>query len=98
MTIQEEAYRRMSRNVLLGSFLGGLVGATIALIVLTQSPEEKRRNIAELQKDLVKPVKAKFFELVEHVGDTLKKAIDESAKAATSTSTSTSTNPDTEMD
>lgn len=82
MTTQEEAYRRMSRNVLLGSFLGGLVGATIALIALPQSPEEKRRNIAELQRDLVKPVKAKFFELVEHVGDTLKKAIDESAKAS----------------
>lgn len=87
LNIKEETYKKMSRNVLLGSFLGGLVGATIALIVLPQSAEEKKRNIAELQKDLVKPVKVKFFELVEHIGDTLKKAIDESAKASSTNNT-----------
>ncbi|MBF0337891.1 MAG: YtxH domain-containing protein [Nitrospirae bacterium] len=80
MVGEEEGIKKLKRYVMLGSFLGGLVGATVAVLVMPQSPEERRRTIADIQQDLYKPVKVKFNELVEHVGNSLIKAVDEAAK------------------
>ncbi len=68
-----------TRYVLLGSFVGSLIGATAAMFAVPQSTEERKQALKELQRDLFKPVKMKFAELVEHIGDTLKRAIDEAA-------------------
>ncbi len=76
-----ENSKNISRYVLLGSFLGSLVGATIAIISLPQSREEKKKYILDLQHDLLKPVKVKFIEIIEQVGDSLKKAIEEASES-----------------
>ncbi|MBF0565878.1 MAG: YtxH domain-containing protein [Nitrospirae bacterium] len=78
----EDDGRKLKRYVLLGSFLGGLVGATVALLAVSQSSEERLRTIQDIQKDLFKPVKAKFNELVVSVGDKLIEAIEEAARKA----------------
>jgi gas vesicle protein len=75
-----ETGKNLSRYVLLGSFFGGLVGATIAMLVFPEPAEEKKKHIKELQQELLKPVKIKFAEVVEHVGDTFKKVIDEAVQ------------------
>ncbi|MBF0317335.1 MAG: hypothetical protein HQL04_04100 [Nitrospirae bacterium] len=80
MAGEEEGIKKLKRYVMLGSFLGGLIGATIAVLVLPQSPEDRKKTIHDIQKDLYKPVKVKFNELVEHVGNSLIKAVDEAAK------------------
>ncbi len=48
---------------------------------LDHASDEKKKQIQEMQKELLKPVKVKFAELIEHLGDTLKKAIDEAAQS-----------------
>ncbi len=78
----EEGSKKLKRYVMLGSFLGGLVGATVAVLVFPQSSEERRRTISDIQKELFKPVKVKFKELVDHLGDSLIMAVDEAAQKA----------------
>lgn len=78
----DESYRNLKRYVLLGSFLGGLIGATAALLLTPQSAEERKQKLMEMQGELFKPVKIKFAELVEYVGDSLIKALEEAAKKA----------------
>ncbi|MBF0536828.1 MAG: YtxH domain-containing protein [Nitrospirae bacterium] len=80
MVGEEEGIRKLKRYVMLGSFLGGLIGATIAVLVFPQSSEERKRTICDIQQDLYRPVKVKFNELVEHVGNSLINALDEAAK------------------
>jgi gas vesicle protein len=72
----------VKRYVFLGSFLGGLIGATAALLLVPQSPEDRKKTLTDIQRDLFTPVKNKFQEMVEHVGDSLIKAIDDAAKNA----------------
>ncbi|MCG6550706.1 MAG: YtxH domain-containing protein [Candidatus Magnetominusculus sp. LBB02] len=86
LTVMEGQGRDVKRYVLIGSFLGGLVGATAALLLAPQSPENRLKTITEIQRDLFRPVKNKFREMVEHIGDSLIKAIDDAAATA-STST-----------
>jgi len=72
--------RKITRYILLGSFLGGLVGTTIAIFAFPQSAEEKKKQVQEIQKEFLKPVKVKVIELIENVADTLRKSIEEAAK------------------
>ncbi|MCI4626121.1 MAG: YtxH domain-containing protein [Candidatus Magnetoovum sp. WYHC-5] len=74
--------RKMKRYVLLGSFIGGLVGATLALFIMPQTMEERKRKINEIQRELFSPVKSKFLEIVEHLGESLIRALDEAAQKA----------------
>ncbi|KJR42297.1 hypothetical protein MCHI_001805 [Candidatus Magnetoovum chiemensis] len=78
----EDLGKKFKRNILIGSFLGGLVGVTIAMILFPQSKEERKKKISQMQGELVKPIKTKFNELIEHIGDSLIKAIDEASKKA----------------
>ncbi|MBF0464863.1 MAG: YtxH domain-containing protein [Nitrospirae bacterium] len=80
--VTHEAGHNVKRYVFLGSFLGGLIGATAALLLVPQSPEDRKKTLTDIQRDLFNPIKNKFNELVEHVGDTLIKAIDDAAKNA----------------
>ncbi len=82
-----EEGKKITRYVLLGSFLGGLVGTTIAIFAFPQSTEEKKKQVQELQKELLKPVKVKVIELIENVADTLRKSIEEAAQKPESSET-----------
>lgn len=72
----------IKRYVLLGSFLGGLVGTTVALLVFSKTSEERREIVREMQNDLFTPVKVKFAEVVEHLGNTLMEAVEEAGQKA----------------
>ncbi len=72
--------KKISRYILLGSFFGSLVGATIAIVAFPESKEEKKKQLKELQRDLLKPVQLKLAELIENLGDTLKSSIEEASK------------------
>ncbi|MEO5359549.1 MAG: hypothetical protein H7843_03765 [Nitrospirota bacterium] len=84
LTVLEGQSRDVKRYILIGSFLGGLVGATAALLLYPQSSDNRLKTLADIQHDLFRPVKAKFREMVEHIGDTLIKAIDDAALTAAS--------------
>ncbi len=74
--------KNISRYILIGSFLGGLIGTTVAILAYPKSSDEKKKQIEELQKDFLKPVKIKFAEIVDHIGDVLKNSIDEIVQGA----------------
>jgi gas vesicle protein len=82
LTVLEGQGKDIKRYVLIGSFLGGLVGATAALLLYPQSPDNRLKTITDIQHDLFRPVRNKFREMVEHIGDSLIKAIDEAAASA----------------
>ncbi|HDL21146.1 MAG TPA: YtxH domain-containing protein, partial [Nitrospirae bacterium] len=71
--------RDISNYVLLGAFLGSLVGTTITLLALSESREEKKEQIRTLQKELLGPVKEKIAEMVDYVGSTFKTALEEAS-------------------
>ncbi|WP_420264928.1 hypothetical protein [Candidatus Magnetominusculus dajiuhuensis] len=82
LTILEGQGRDVKRYVLIGSFLGGLLGATAALLLYPQPSENRLKTITDIQRDLFRPVRNKFREMVEHIGDSLIKAIDDAAASA----------------
>ncbi|MBF0515747.1 MAG: hypothetical protein HQK97_01345 [Nitrospirae bacterium] len=84
LTVLEGQSKDVKRYILIGSFLGGLVGATAALLLYPQSSDNRLKTITDIQHDLFRPVKSKFREMVEHIGDTLIKAIDDAAITAAS--------------
>ncbi|MBF0319825.1 MAG: hypothetical protein HQL01_08495 [Nitrospirae bacterium] len=82
LTVLEGQTKDIKRYVLIGSFLGGLVGATAALLLYPQSHEDRLKTISDIQHDLFRPVRNKFREMVEHIGNSLISAIDEAAASA----------------
>lgn len=82
LTVMEGQGKDMKRYVLIGSFLGGLIGSTIALLLYPQSADNRLKTITGIQHDLFRPVRNKFHEMVEHIGDSLIKAIDDAATAS----------------
>jgi gas vesicle protein len=82
LTVLEGQTKDIKRYVLIGSFLGGLVGATAALLLYPQAHEDRLKTISDIQQDLFRPVRNKFREMVEHIGNSLISAIDEAAASA----------------
>lgn len=72
--------RDISNYVLLGSFLGSLVGTTIVLLSLAESKEELKDEVKDLQRELLEPVKTKFSEMVDNLGETFRKALSEASQ------------------
>ncbi len=67
--------RKISNYVLLGSFLGSLVGTTIVLLAMSGSKEEKKDRIKDLQRELLEPVKAKIGDFVDEIGQSFRNAL-----------------------
>lgn len=81
---EQENNNKMKRYVLLGAFIGGLVGATLALFLMPQTMDERMKRLREIQGELLSPIRSKFIEIVNHVGDSLIDALDEASKKAVS--------------
>ncbi len=68
--------RSLANYVFLGAFMGSLVGTTIVLLNLSESSEEKKKEIRELRQELLKPVSNKLAALVEDIGESFRKALE----------------------
>ena len=86
-TTSHEAGNDVAKYLLLGSFLGALAGTTIAVFALSESSEEKKAQLNELQKELLKPVKVKLLEAVDQVVDNFKTALDEASQTTSEKAT-----------
>lgn len=72
----------LKRYVLLGSFMGALVGTTASLLIFSRTSEERREIVIQMQQDLFAPVRAKFAEVVDHVGNALMETVEEAGRKA----------------
>jgi hypothetical protein len=72
----------LKRYILLGSFMGALVGTTASLLIFSRTSEERREIVKQMQDDLFAPVKAKFAEVVDNVGNALMETVEEAGRKA----------------
>ena len=79
MIPEEKQKKNIARYVLLGSFLGGLVGTTVVLLTLSESTEERKNQIKEIQRELLRPVSVKLSELVDQIGEAFKRALEDAS-------------------
>lgn len=79
MTTEDRPKKNVARYVLLGSFLGGLVGSTIVLLSLSESKEERKNQIREIQRDLLRPISMKLSELADQIGEAFKRALEDAS-------------------
>ena len=68
--------RSLANYVFLGAFLGSLVGTTIVLLNLADSSEEKQKEIRALRQELLKPVSAKLASVVDDIGESFRRALE----------------------
>lgn len=68
--------RSLANYVFLGAFVGSLVGTTVVLLSLADSSEEKKREIRALRQELLKPVSNKLASVVEDIGESFRKALE----------------------
>lgn len=79
--MSEESKRKdVSNYVLLGSLVGSLIGTTVVLLTLAKSEGELKSEVKELQRELMQPIRVKFAEMVDHIGETFKKALTEASQ------------------
>lgn len=69
--------KSLANYVFLGAFLGGLVGTTIVLFTLAESSDEKKEQIRELRQELLSPVSARITEIINNIGDSFRKALND---------------------
>ncbi|UCG77935.1 MAG: hypothetical protein JSV21_10255 [Nitrospirota bacterium] len=78
----EKTEHNILNYVLLGSFLGGLVGTTVALMVLASDEEELKEEVKELQREFLEPVRDRFTALIDNFGEAFKQAMSDAYEKA----------------
>jgi hypothetical protein len=81
----EEIARRgsLTKYVFLGAFIGSVVGTIIVLYNFSDSEEEKKQGIKELQRELLKPISMKLSEVIDNIGEAFKKALEDTSHKKT---------------